>query len=219
MIIDQYDTFELPFGVIFNQEIQSKITPDAALQLLKSGNQRFVNNIHVNRNYAQAIKATANGQYPFAAVLGCIDSRVPAEMIFDLGIGDIFVARVAGNFVNEDILGSLEFACKIAGAKLIVVLGHSSCGAIKGACDQVKMGNLTTLLAKLQPAVESTETTGERNSNNTEFLQNVANRNVEMTVNHILQRSEILKEMADLGQVKIVGAMHEVANGRVTFFE
>jgi carbonic anhydrase len=185
---------------------------------LKEGNSRFVNNNRKTPEYNQEVANTAGGQKPFAAVLGCIDSRVPAEIVFDQGIGDIFSARVAGNFVNDDILGSLEFACKVAGSKVIVVLGHTSCGAVKGACDDVKLGKLTGMLANIKPAIEAVEGTYEdRSSNNAEFVQEVADNNVALTVSNVLGQSEVLKEMANAGEISVVGAMYDVATGKVSF--
>src|SRR5690349_11109093 len=169
-----------------NKESQSMISPRKALEILEKGNHRFVNNLNVNRNLLKQVNETRDGQWPIAIVLSCIDSRTSAELIFDQGLGDIFSVRIAGNIVNTDILGSMEFACKVAGSKLIVVLGHTKCGAIKGACDQVEMGNLTELLSKLQPAVDDENTTLEnRNSQNSQFVENVAAINVHRTVEAI----------------------------------
>ena len=203
-----------------NKESQSTITPSMALEILTDGNKRFVSNLKFNRNLLQQVNETRNGQWPFATVLSCIDSRTSAELIFDQGLGDIFSVRIAGNIVNEDILGSMEFACKIAGSKFIVVLGHTKCGAIKGACDHVEMGNLTTLLSKLQPAVEEeTITRKDRNSKNSEFVENVAAINVRRTVNEIMQRSPILNEMIQKGEIGICGAMYNVETGVVDFYD
>ena len=167
-------------------ETQSTISPEKALQFLKEGNQRFVNNLKVNRNLLEQVNDTREGQWPFAAVLSCIDSRTSAELIFDQGLGDVFSVRIAGNIVNTDILGSMEFACKVAGSKLIVVLGHSKCGAVKGACDHVEMGNLTELLSKIQPSVyQEKETTDNTTSKNSEFVENVAEINVKRNVKNI----------------------------------
>ena len=202
-----------------NKESQSTMTPSMALEILQDGNKRFVNNLKFNRNLLQQVNETRNGQWPFATVLSCIDSRTSAELIFDQGLGDIFSVRIAGNIINEDILGSMEFACKIAGSKFIVVLGHTKCGAVKGACDHVEMGNLTTLLSKLQPAIaEETITKTERNSINSEFVENVASINVRRTVNDIMQRSPILKEMIQIGEIGICGAMYNVETGIVEFY-
>jgi carbonic anhydrase len=161
------------------------------------------------------VNETSTGQFPFAAVLSCIDSRTSAELVFDQGLGDIFSIRIAGNCVNEDILGSMEFACKVAGSKLILILGHSKCGAIKGACDDVRMGNLTALLTKLRPAVDDTATSGTRNSGNAAFVEDVALRNVQLAMEQITQRSPILKEMVENGEIMIAGAMYDVENGQV----
>ncbi|MBL7923346.1 MAG: carbonic anhydrase [Bacteroidia bacterium] len=201
------------------KEMQAAITPPMALELLKEGNKRFVNNLKVNRNLLQQANETSDGQHPFAVILSCIDSRTSAELIFDQGLGDIFSVRIAGNIVNEDILGSMEFGCKVAGAKIIVVLGHSKCGAVKGACDHVEMGHLTTLLTKIRPAVEDENTTSEnRHSNNPEFVEKVAAINVKRTVRAIMERSPILAELIKSGQIGIVGGMHEISSGRVHFF-
>ena len=205
---------------VFTEEIQSSLTPDQAIQILKEGNERFVKEKLLDRDHKEHIKKTSNGQYPFAAVLGCIDSRVPAETVFDLGIGDIFNVRIAGNFVNTDILGSLEFACKVAGSKSILVLGHSSCGAVKGACDDVKLGNLTHMLAKIKPAVDAViDETGDRSSANPSFVQKVSDKNVELTIQAIKDDSPVLKQMLDAGEINIVGGMYNVETGKVTFFE
>lgn len=201
------------------KEMQAAITPSMALELLKEGNKRFVNNLKVNRNLLQQANETSDGQHPFAVILSCIDSRTSAELIFDQGLGDIFSVRVAGNVINEDILGSMEFGCKVAGAKMIVVLGHTKCGAIKGACDHVEMGNLTDLLSKIRPAVEEETLTKEnRNSSNTVFVENVANINVKRSVRSIIEKSPILKEMIESGQIGIVGGTHDITTGVVTFY-
>jgi len=203
-----------------NKETQSNITPQIALNVLKEGNQRFVSNLKYNRNLLQQVNETRDGQWPFAVVLSCIDSRTSAELIFDQGLGDIFSVRIAGNIANEDILGSMEFACKVAGSKLIVVLGHTKCGAVKGACDHVEMGNLTALLSKLRPAVDDETTTKvERNSKNSEFVENVATINVCRTVNAVMERSHILHEMIEKGEIGICGAMYNVETGIVEFYQ
>lgn len=202
------------------KEMQAAITPAKALELLKEGNKRFVNNLKVNRDLLQQANETKDGQYPFATILSCIDSRTSAELIFDQGLGDIFSIRIAGNVINEDILGSMEFACKVAGSKIIVVLGHTKCGAVKGACDHVEMGHLTTLLTKIAPAVEMEKTiTSERNSKNAQFVEKVAELNVRRTVKSILERSPILKELAESGQVGLIGGVHDITSGEVTFYE
>ena len=202
------------------KEMQTAITPLMALELLKDGNKRFVNNLKVNRNLLQQANETSDGQHPFAVILSCIDSRTSAELIFDQGLGDVFSVRIAGNIINEDILGSMEFGCKVAGSKIIVVLGHTKCGAVKGACDHVEMGNLTALLSKIRPAVDDEETiTQNRNSNNAEFVEKVAVINVKRTVKSILQRSPILKEMIEKGEIGIVGGTHDITTGQVAFFD
>jgi carbonic anhydrase len=201
------------------KELQTDLSPARALEILKEGNKRFINNLKANRNLLQQVNETAEGQFPFAVILSCIDSRTSAELVFDQGLGDIFSVRIAGNFVNEDILGSMEFACKAAGSKLVVVLGHSQCGAVKGACDDVKMGNLTAMLAKIRPAVDRASTTGERNSGNAEFVQNVANVNVDIAMEEIRRRSPILKEMEDNGEIDIIGGMYDVGSGEVVFHD
>jgi len=203
-------------------ETQATITPARALEFLREGNARFVSNLQVNRDLLQMANDTRDGQWPFATIVSCIDSRTSAELIFDQGLGDIFSVRIAGNVVNTDILGSLEFACNLAGSRLIVVLGHSSCGAIKGACDHVEMGNLTELLSKIQPAVyEESQTVNpsDRNSLNPEFVANVTALNVRRSVRAIVNRSHILKQLIDSGALAIVGAVHELASGTVEFFE
>lgn len=204
------------------RETQATMTPEKSLQFLKEGNIRFQKNIKANRNLLEQVNDTSDGQFPFATILSCIDSRVSAELVFDQGVGDIFSVRVAGNFVNADILGSMEFGCKLAGTRLIVVLGHTSCGAIKGACDGVELGNLTAMLSKIKPAVKSVpepKDESRRNSNNIEFVNKVAEKNVHLTINNIKDQSPILQEMEKNGEVKIVGAMYNVASGAVTFFD
>ena len=200
--------------------MQEAIIPAMAIEILKEGNKRFVNNLKVNRNLLQQANETSDGQHPFAVILSCIDSRTSAELIFDQGLGDIFSVRIAGNIINEDILGSMEFACKVAGSKIIVVLGHTKCGAVKGACDHVEMGNLTALLSKIQPAVydEKTETEN-RDSSNSDFVEKVATINVKRTVHAIMERSPILKEMIEKGKVGIVGGTHDITSGLVTFYD
>lgn len=200
--------------------MQAAITPAMALDLLKEGNKRFVNNLKLNRNLLQQANETSDGQHPFAIILSCIDSRTSAELIFDQGLGDIFSVRIAGNIINEDILGSMEFACKVTGSKIILVLGHTNCGAVKGACDHIEMGNLTALLNKIRPAVEDEKTVTEnRNSGNDEFLEKVAVINVKRTITAITERSPILKEMHERGVIDIVGGIHNISRGMVTFFE
>jgi len=202
------------------KETQAAMTPQLSLKYLQDGNLRFQNGNVVNRNLLEQVNDTAKGQFPFATVLHCIDSRVSAELLFDQGIGDIFSVRIAGNFVNEDILGSMEFACKLAGTKLIVVLGHTSCGAVKGACDHARLGNLTALIKKIEPAVEAVKEPQDaslRNSGNIEFVNNVAVKNVQMTIENIRKDSAVLAEMETNGEVIIVGAMYDVATGSVSF--
>jgi carbonic anhydrase len=203
-----------------DKELQNSITPRKALELLQHGNDRFLNNLKENRNLLEQVNATSDGQFPFATILSCIDSRTSAELIFDQGLGDIFSVRIAGNIVNTDILGSMEFACKVAGSKLIVVLGHTKCGAVKGACDHVEMGNLTELLSKLQPAVyEEKTTTIERTSKNSAFVENVAAINVGRSVKNIIERSYILEQMIENGEIGVVGAMYDVETGNVEFYK
>ena len=199
-------------------ESQSSITPKTAIELLKKGNHRFVATQAMQRDILMQVAQTGTGQYPFAAVLGCIDSRVPAEYVFDQGISDIFNARIAGNFVNTDILGSLEFACKVAGSKLIVVLGHSSCGAVKGACDHVELGNMTHMLGNLQPALDTiTSDYEDKSSNNAAYVHEVAERNVFLNVSKIKSDSPVLNELYENGEIDIVGAMYDVQTGVVSF--
>jgi len=200
------------------KETQSKLSPQDALSMLKSGNERFVNGKELNRNLMEQVKETSKGQYPFAVVLTCLDSRTSAEIVFDQGIGDVFCARVAGNIINEDILGSMEYACKVVGAKLIVVLGHTDCGAVKSACDKVELGNITAILKKIEPAVSQAKTDGERNSKNKKFVQDVADLNVKLGIEQIKEKSPILKEMINNGEIMVVGAMYNVETGKVEFF-
>ena len=203
-----------------NKETQAQMTPRKALQFLQEGNDRFINNLKANRNLLEQANETRDGQWPFATILSCIDSRTSAELIFDKGLGDIFSVRIAGNIVNTDILGSMEFACKVAGSKLIVVLGHSKCGAVKGACDHVEMGNLTELLSKIQPAVyQEKDTTDNRTSKNSEFVENVSEINVKRNVKNIIERSFVLEQMLEEGQIGIVGAMHDIESGKVIFYD
>ena len=205
-------------AVTQNKQTQDATTPQKALQMLKEGNTRFVQGNMLKRDLMQQVKATGGGQFPFAAIVGCIDSRASNELIFDQGIGDIFSARIAGNFVNDDILGSLEFACAAAGAKLILVLGHTECGAVKGACDDVVLGNLTQTLANIKPAVAAVSGfESDRSSKNNKFVQAVTDKNVVLTVERIRERSPILRGMADKGQIGLAGAMYDVHNGKVTF--
>ena len=206
-------------AVTQTKESQKKISYKDALQMLKNGNERFVTGSELKRNLLQQAYQTANGQYPYAVIVSCLDSRSSSELIFDQGIGDIFSARVAGNIINEDILGSLEFACKVTGSKLIVVLGHTNCGAIKGACDRVEMGNLTGLLSKIETVADSVKTDGERNSKNHDFVEDVSKENVLYGIQLIKEKSPILKEMLDKGEIGIVGGMYDLETGKVTFYE
>jgi carbonic anhydrase len=202
-----------------NRETQAQMTPRKALEYLREGNIRFVNNLKAHRDLLEQANATVDGQWPFATILSCIDSRTSAELIFDQGLGDIFSVRIAGNIVNTDILGSMEFACKVAGSKLIVVLGHSKCGAVKGACDHLEMGNLTELLSKIQPAVYQEKSTKEvRNSTNQTFVENVAKINVKRSVKNIIERSNILERMIENSEIGVVGAMHNIETGKVIFY-
>ena len=195
-----------------NKELQQSITPEKALEILSDGNQRFLNGKKSERDLNQQVDETKSGQFPFAAVLGCIDSRVPVEHIFDLGIGDIFSARVAGNIVNEDILGSLEYSCKVAGSKLILVLGHTACGAVTAACQQVELGNITALLSKIKPAVDAFSK--EISSGDYE-VDAVAKQNVVDSMERIRKESPILAEMEKNGEIAIKGAMYDVGSGKV----
>ena len=202
-----------------SKETQRNVTPDLALEILKEGNERFVKNLKTNRNLLQQVNETSKGQFPFATILSCIDSRTSAELIFDQGLGDIFSIRIAGNILNEDILGSMEFATKVMGTKIIVVLGHTKCGAIVGACNHVEMGNLTTLLNKIQPAIYSEkETVENRNGSNEVFVKNVTELNVFLTIDRIKRESPIIAELEQQGAIKIIGGLYDVENGRVTFF-
>lgn len=194
------------------------LTPDAVLEILKKGNERFVNNIKTHRNLLQQVNETSSSQFPFAAILSCIDSRTSAELIFDQGLGDIFSIRIAGNILNEDILGSMEFACKIVGSKLIVVLGHTNCGAIIGACDNVIFGHMTALLNKIKPSIEiETQTVTERNGRNIDFVENVTVNNVNLVVKEIRRRSEILSDLVNEKKIKIIGGLYNVETGIVKY--
>ena len=204
------------------KETQTSMTAVKSLQELKEGNKRFQANQKADRNLKEQVADTSGGQYPFATILSCIDSRVSSELIFDQGIGDVFSARIAGNFINDDILGSMEFACKLAGTKLIVVLGHTSCGAVKGACDNAKLGKLTGMLEKIKPAVNSVsepEDPNLRNSSNIEFVNKVAEKNVHLTIDKIKADSEVLAAMVKNNEIKIVGGMYDIQSGAVTFYE
>ena len=204
------------------KETQTSMTAEKSLQELKEGNKRFQANQKADRNLKEQVADTSGGQYPFATILSCIDSRVSSELIFDQGIGDVFSARIAGNFINDDILGSMEFACKLAGTKLIVVLGHTACGAVKGACDDAKLGKLTGMLEKIKPAVNSVsepEDPNLRNSSNIEFVNKVAEKNVHLTIDKIKADSEVLAAMVKNNEIKIVGGMYDIQSGAVTFYE
>jgi len=200
------------------KETSGSITHKMAIRILKDGNLRFINNLKVNRNLLKQMNETSQGQHPFAIILSCIDSRTSAELIFDQGLGDIFSCRIAGNIINEDIIGSMEFACKVAGAKLIMVLGHTNCGAIKGACDKVEMGNLTNLLRKISPAVDLVKL-AEQNFDAKEiaYIDKVASINVKLKVSEICQKSSILEKMKADGEIDIIGGMYDVATGVVLF--
>lgn len=199
------------------KESQSKLNPQKALELLKEGNNRFINNKSTSKDLLGQVKATSEGQFPYAVVLSCIDSRTSSELIFDLGIGDIFNARVAGNIVNEDVLGSMEYSCKVAGSKLVLVLGHTKCGAVTAACQKVELGNITKLLSKVQPAVRKIESQVD-DVTSPDAVQKVADENVRMAMEEIRSKSEILAEMEKNGEISIVGGMYDVGSGKVTFF-
>ena len=204
----------------FTKEMQDNISPQEAIEKLVEGNLRFTQNMSINRNFLQQAEETESGQYPFAVILSCIDSRAPTEIIFDQGIGDIFNIRIAGNIINEDILGSMEFGCKVAGAKLIVVLGHTHCGAIKGACDDVEMGNLTALIKKIKSSVESEKSIQEnRSSSNPDFVSKVTKINVNASIEGIVEKSPILKEMVEEGKINILGAMLDISTGKVSLLD
>ncbi len=197
---------------------RDKMTPEQIIEVMKEGNERFRRGERKNRDYLREQRASATGQYPAAVLLSCIDSRAPAEVIMDLGIGDTFNCRVAGNVANDDILGSMEFACKLAGAKVVLVMGHTACGAIKGAIDNAQLGNLTGLLARIKPAVQATTYTGERTASNYSFVDAVARRNVELTLAGIRKDSPVLAELAANGTIKMTGAMYNLDTGAVEFF-
>ena len=206
--------------VALTREAQAAITPARALEMLKQGNERFVNGKTLPRDFLAQVRQTATGQYPFAAIVSCLDSRIPPAIVFDQGVGDLFVGRIAGNFVNDDMLGSLEFATKLSGAKLVVILGHTECGAIRGACDAAQLGLLTATLANINPAVKAVQ--GDytpRNSSNAEFVQSVAEMNVQLTMKKLLDRSVVLREMVDKGELGLVGAMYEITTGKVMFYK
>ncbi|EDM37805.1 Prokaryotic-type carbonic anhydrase [Pedobacter sp. BAL39] len=203
-----------------SKETQNNLNPDTALEILKEGNQRFVNNLKANRNLLQQVNETSAGQFPFATILSCIDSRTSAELIFDQGLGDVFSIRIAGNILNEDILGSMEFGTKVVGTKIIVVLGHTKCGAIVGACNHVELGNLTTLLNKIQPAIAKEKSvTDNRTGTNVEFVNKVIDIHVTLTIDRIRRESPIIAELEEQGTIKIIGALYDVETGQVSFYE
>ncbi|MGB5309532.1 MAG: carbonic anhydrase family protein [Arenicellales bacterium] len=205
---------------VLTREEQDKLTPDEVIKMLKQGNRNFVSDTLTSRDHSMQVRAATNGQYPIAIVLSCVDSRVPVEDVFDRGIGDIFVARVAGNFANTDILGSMEYACKVSGSKLVLVLGHEYCGAIKSAIDGVELGNITPMLENIKPALDHfTEYTGDRTSQNDEYVHMVSEQNVRITIENIRQNSPILKEMEQKAEIKIVGAMYDMDTAVVSFYE
>ena len=210
--------WSVSYAAALTKEQREKLTPDDIIKLMKKGNDRFRHGKESPHNYLAQQRASAKGQYPAAVILSCIDSRAPAETIMDLGIGDTFNARVAGNVVNDDMLGSMEFACKLAGAKVVLVMGHTACGAIKGAIDNAQLGNLTQLLAKIRPAIEATQYQGERSAKNYGFVDAVARKNVELTMVDIHKRSQVLAELETSGAIKIVGAMYNLESGAVEFF-
>ena len=216
MSVDKNDVIN---GGFLNKEAQSKLTPDSVLHILKEGNVDYISDNLVIRNTSERIRIASLGQYPAAVILSCLDSRVPVEDVFHCAIGDLFVARVAGNISNEDILGSLEYACKVSGAKLIVVLGHEHCGAVKSAIDNVKLGNITALLAKIRPVVNQLDSfPGEKTSKNPQFVEAVCRQNILNTIKVIRTKSPILMEMENKGEIKIVGAEYHMETGRVDFF-
>lgn len=198
---------------------QAALTPDEVLRVLKEGNERFLTNDLTARDHSAQVRKSTTAQFPKAIVLSCVDSRIPVEDVFDRGIGDIFVARVAGNFVNEDILGSMEFACKVSGAKLIIVMGHEHCGAIHAAIDGAELGNITNMLKNIKPAIELTQYSGEKTSQNAEYVQMVCENNVKYNLKEIKDKSPILKEMNDNGEIKIVGAIYDMDSGSVSFLQ
>lgn len=205
---------------VITSEVRAKMTSGDVLQSFKNGNKNFVNSNLTARDHTKLVRGSASGQFPLAAVISCLDSRIPVEDIFDKSIGDVFVGRIAGNFVNIDLLGSLEFACKVAGAKLIIIMGHDHCGAVKGAIDNVKLGNLTATLSNIRPVVEKTNpVSGQKNSSNEEYVQAVAKNNVVYNIDYVRTNSPILKEMEESGRIKIVGAFYDMETGKVEFIE
>ena len=212
-------TFGTLHSQVMTQELLESMSPNEALTLLKEGNTRFHSNQMLDRNWEYMVQTTAKGQYPFAVILSCMDSRTSSEIIFDQGIGDIFNNRIAGNIINDDILGSMEYACAVVGSKLVLIMGHSECGAVKGAIDNVELGNLTGLLHKIDPAVESTKYDGERTTKDYKFVELVTEENVRLAMEEVRQRSSILKEMEEKGQIAIVGGLYSVSTGKVIFYE
>lgn len=203
-----------------SKETQGSLTPTSALDILKAGNERFINNLKANRNLLQQVNETSGGQFPFATILSCIDSRTSAELIFDQGLGDVFSIRIAGNILNEDILGSMEYATKIVGTRVLVILGHTNCGAITGACNHIEMGNLTTLLNKIKPAIVNETTTKEnRDGSNANFVKNVTEINIHLTIERVRKESPIIAELEQKELIKIVGALYDVETGKVQFYE
>src|SRR5690349_1433266 len=203
-----------------NKQLQESITPQQALEILKKGNLRFMQNLKINRNLLEQVNETSDGQWPFATVLSCIDSRTSAELIFDQGLGDVFSIRIAGNIINDDILGSMEFACKVAGSKLVVVLGHTKCGAIEGACNNIVLGHVTGLLSKIKPAIEKEKKlAASQNGSDKSFIYNVTKQNIFLTVEQVRTQSPILKEMEVAKKIKIVGALYDLDTGQVVFYE
>lgn len=211
--------FQTGHSQVMTKELLESMSPEAALTMLKEGNTRFHSNQMLDRNWENMVQTTAKGQYPFAVILSCMDSRTSSEIIFDQGIGDIFNNRIAGNIINDDILGSMEYACAVVGSKLVLIMGHSECGAVKGAIDNVELGNLTGLLHKIDPAVESTQYDGERNAKDHTFVELVTEENVRLAMEEVRQRSSILKEMEEKGQINIVGGLYNVSTGTVIFYE
>ncbi len=204
---------------VLTQKEQQALTPEEILYLMKAGNQRFIEGTLTQRNHSKQIRAAANGQFPKAVILSCLDARIPVEDVFDCGIGDLFVARVAGNFANTDILGSMEFGCKVAGAKMVLILGHSNCGAVNATIDGAELGNITSMLANIRPAVDSVKYDGERTSSNAEFADKVTEANVRLTLNYIRNNSPVLRDLEDSGRIKLVGAIYEMKSGKVSFLK
>ena len=214
-----YDSTDIYMSAPMSKDLQKRMSPDLALKRLQEGNRRFYEDKEMKRKHKKEVANTSSGQYPYAVILSCIDSRTSSEIIFDQGIGDIFNIRLAGNVANTDVLGSMEFACKLAGAKVVVVMGHNKCGAVKGTCDHAQMGNLTHLLDEIKPAMDSVSNVpGERASSNNAFVQAVADKNVKMTISKIRNDSIILKEMEQKGEIKIVGGMYDISTGKVELF-